>query len=121
LGEFNTYVSRARVDVHIGYVRQPQVWVPQEDEVAAILEVPLELLARLHKDLPRVDDVWNLPIEAGFEFDPEPFLVAGRHPPRGVGHRLTTHEGVREMPFIWGLTARILYDFLRGVWIPATR
>jgi 8-oxo-dGTP pyrophosphatase MutT (NUDIX family) len=120
LGEFNTYVSRLRVEVHVGFVPRRQEWVPQEDEVAGILEVPIALLVNLFRHLPRVEDVWDLPIEAGFEFDPEPYLVSGIHPPRGVGHRLTTHDGVREMPFIWGLTARVLYEFLRRVWIPVT-
>jgi len=119
LGEFNTYVSRLRVEVQVGYVARPQSWIPQPNEVEGVVVVPLSLVVRLYRDLPQVQDVWDLPIDAGFEFDASPHVVAGIHPPKGQGHRLTTHEGEREMPLIWGLTARILYDFLRLVWIPA--
>lgn len=116
LGEFNTYVSRYRVRVHVGFLETTQDWRPQESEVAAILEIPIAELARQHADLPRVDDVWTLPIEAGFEFDPAPHCRVGTIPPRGRGHLLQGPEGTREMPYIWGLTARILYSFLQRVW-----
>jgi len=119
LGEFNTFVSRYRVQVHVGYVpAEPPAWRLQEDEVQAVLRIPLARLAGLARDLPRVDDVWHLPIEAGFELDPERFRVAGTVPPRGRGHRLENRRGTFDMPYVWGLTARILYVFLREVWAP---
>ncbi|MCA9322255.1 MAG: CoA pyrophosphatase [Planctomycetes bacterium] len=119
LGEYNTWVSSFRVDVEVGYLPESQDWVMQDDEVAGLLELPLSLLTGLHRQLPEVEDVWNLPIDAGYEFDPADYLVRGESPPRGAGHRRTTPDGDLAMPFIWGLTARILYDFLRHVWIPA--
>ncbi len=119
LGEFNTFVSRYRVLVHVAQIASGQKWVPQPDEVDAILRIPVRVLADLYADLPHVDDVWQLPIEAGFELDPSPFLVAGTLRPRGRGHRLETRRGTKEMPYIWGLTARIVYTFLREAWLPA--
>lgn len=120
LGEFNTVVSRFRVFVHIAYLPTPQPWIPQPGEAEAALEIPLETLVTGYRTIPAVDDAWKLPIEAGFEMDPTPYRVAGTIPPRGRGHELQTRRGPRSMPYIWGLTARILYTFLQRVWIPAT-
>jgi len=119
LGEFNTWVSRFRVRVHVGWLPEPDPWVPQDSEVAAVLEVPVADLVALHGRLPRVGDVWHLPIEHGYEFDPEACRVAGRVPPRGRGHRLEREGRQREMPYVWGLTARVIYAFLERAWIPA--
>ena len=119
LGEFNTWVSRYRVTVHVGWIPEPDPWVPEDGEVAAVLEVPLTALVELHEALPRVADVWELPIEAGYDFEPDAFRVAGRVPPRGRGHRLDRGGRSIEMPYIWGLTARVLYSFLEHAWIPA--
>ncbi len=120
LGEFNTVVSRFRVLVHVAFLPTPQPWTPQPGEAEAALEIPLETLVAEYRAIPPVDDAWNLPIDAGFEIDPHAYRVAGTIPPRGRGHELQTRRGPRTMPYIWGLTARILYTFLQRVWIPAT-
>lgn len=120
LGEYNTVVSRFRVDVHLARLSRPGPWRLQDQEIAAALEIPLARLLSIHADQPKVGTSWDLPIEVGFEFEPEPYLAGGSIPSRGVGHRRRGADGeVRHMPLIWGLTARILYDFLRLVWIPA--
>ncbi|MEE9393976.1 MAG: CoA pyrophosphatase [Planctomycetota bacterium] len=119
LGEYNTHVSSFRVDVHVGFVDGNPRWRRQPSEVEAILEIPLSFLQGLHARLPKVEDVWDLPIDAGYDLDPSPFLIDGELPERGAGHRLEAAEGPRDMPFIWGLSARVLYDFLNRAWEPA--
>ena len=121
LGEYNTHVSQFRVDVHVGFVDGNPRWRREIAEVDAILEIPLSFLQQLHASLPQVEDVWELPIEAGYEFDPAPFLIDGELPERGAGHRLESADGPLEMPFIWGLSARILYDFLSRAWEPSLK
>ncbi|MEM7164809.1 MAG: CoA pyrophosphatase [Planctomycetota bacterium] len=116
LGEYNTVISGYRVLVHVGFVPTSQSWTPQPGEVEAVLEIPIAQLLPDFAQMPQVDDVWTLPISNGFEFDAQRFVVAGELPPRGRGHRLRMQEREEEMPFIWGLTARILYDFLRLAW-----
>lgn len=118
LGDYDTVVSRTRVSVHVGHLVKPQSWTRQESEVQAIFEIPWSRLTSLGSGLPRVERGSLLPIDAGFEFDATPYCVSGELPPRGRGHRLATRTGTREMPFVWGLTARILYDFVHHVWQP---
>lgn len=113
LGEYNTVVSGYRVLVHVGFVAATQAWTPQQGEVEAVLEVPFSQILPAFQKMPQVNDVWTLPISNGFEFDAAPHVVAGTLPPRGPGHQLTVRGKTSDMPFIWGLTARILYDFLR--------
>ncbi|MGE3167060.1 MAG: CoA pyrophosphatase [Planctomycetota bacterium] len=118
LGDYDTVVSRTRVTVQVGFLPRAQSWSPQESEVQGIFEVPWAPLVALYEDLPPVERGTLLPIDAGFEFDAAPYCVAGVLPPRGRGHRLTTPSGTHDMPFVWGLTARILYDFIHHVWQP---
>ncbi|MEZ6195111.1 MAG: CoA pyrophosphatase [Planctomycetota bacterium] len=120
LGEYNTRASRFQVDVHVGWLHERPRWRPDGVEVAGVLEVPFSFLEREVRRLPEVSHAWELPIEAGFEFDAAPFLMAGEVPERGVGHRLLREGRELELPFVWGLTARVLYDFIRLVWRPAT-
>lgn len=119
LGHYDTVVSQTRVTVHVGHVTQEQSWVPEEEEVQGVFEVPVDQIARLYEELPKVPRGSQLPIQAGFEFDAEPYRVAGVLPARGRGHQLDLGSGPRDMPFIWGLTARILYDFVQHAWNPA--
>lgn len=86
LGEFNTNVSRYRVDVEVACVTSPpRAWRLQADEVTALLEIPLRVLAAHHAALPEVDDVWRLPIECGFDVNPVDHLVAGEELARSRG------------------------------------
>jgi ADP-ribose pyrophosphatase YjhB (NUDIX family) len=124
LGELGSYVTRGTryvVDVHVGWVEPSGPWRPDGVEIAGVLEIPLSFLAERLPSLPSTGAVWDMPIELGFEFDPRPFLVAGEIPPRGAGHRLEREGRVMEMPYVWGLTARALFDFFRHVWQPLLR
>lgn len=120
LGEFNTNTSRFRVVVHVATMTPPRRWRPQEDEVAAIVQLPVKELIPEYRRMPAVEDVWHLPIESGFDLDLESYVVAGTGHGKGRGQRLGSGNEERELPFIWGLTARILHDFLRRVWLPST-
>lgn len=118
LERYDTHVSQTRVSVFVGALTERQDWVPEPEEVQGIFEIPIRVLREIYAELPRVASGWRLPIEAGFEFDAEPYRVAGILPPRGRGHQLRLGSEIQNMPFIWGLTARILYDFIQHVWIP---
>ncbi len=118
LGEYNTYVSSFRVCVEVGYLAKPQEWIAEEGEIQCILEVPRYHLEQLFQQLPSVDDARQLPIENGFEFNPEEYVVKGDLRAKGKGHQVKKSDKPEEMPLIWGLAARILYDFFREVWQP---
>ena len=119
LGEFNTHGSRFRVDVEVACAIPTAAWRLQEEEVTGLLELPLADLLPTWRAMPTVDDVWHLPIECGFDIAAKGWLVAGKSPQRGRGQQLIHGDAVREMPFIWGLTARILYAFFGQVWMPS--
>ena len=119
LGEFNTAVTGYRVQVFVGhYPEAPTLWSPDPVEVAAILEIPIERFLPELESWPRGADPWSLPITFGFDFPLQPHCVAGSVPPKGRGQRFRRRQEEIETPYIWGLTARIMYDFLDRIWIP---
>ncbi len=116
LGEYNTHVSRFRVDVHVCHLPAPPAWCPDELEVSGIVVIPVTDLLEQYRSMPRVRESWKLPIDIGFDLDMSRYLVAGEAQPKGRGQQVKTSSGVIETPYVWGLTARILYDFLGRVW-----
>ena len=114
LGQFNTVVSAYRVLVAVAFLPfAPQGFQLQEEEVAAVLGLPICGLRALAEPAGEAISSWELPIAWGFDLDPEEYLLAGCVPTRGSGHRIQRQGQSLDMPFIWGLSARILWDLLR--------
>jgi 8-oxo-dGTP pyrophosphatase MutT (NUDIX family) len=110
IGEYSIK-SRYSVTAFLGFLQESPDYHRQLTEVSAVFEIPIRELSNNHAALPKHSNPCDVPIQMGYDTDPQTHVVHGSFVPNIDNKRSAPGSRPIRSPFIWGLSAWILYEF----------